>query len=478
MAFVQLSDGSSILLAAGRRRQRLAKIVHTWWMSSHDVRPPQKDPGQPPEPDENKANGKVSRALAWYLSLEDRWDQTARKQIDRGGVWVTEGVPRIRRRRYQRRVRNRLANFRSEWRHQKIDEKLEIASLGEEDARVRQVLRQYIVRESAFFSYNRILLIIGIMLLILPVASSAAFFSSFRDVGTIDIIIAGITYLFLIIAVVGFISGVRSEDLRWLFKTLGMFIFFALIVGCFVVALLTVRTAILIGLLAVPFAAIYIAVALLIYSLIYRVFGLDGRGVIDYLPVSHLAIFDLFELLSVIAPCKTNYMDARTRRQLLRHISRIRDLMASRTTSRHIPINHASHSFELVRGRSLQSFALAEETFAAILTCRSKAEYEGVIERLRSAIISLLDNDWDGFPAPVKVSSYSRFKDIGTRLFAPMFLLGIAIGLPYVPFIELSETARTTIQVALIVSAVLSIVPINEDARKQILSIFQTPPRQ
>jgi hypothetical protein len=424
----------------------------------------------------------LARALNWYLAIDGAWQRTVGKLLSTIGQWLTVSAFESKQSRNNRRVRNRLSRARTRWFLRDVEQKLRDADLGVESPRARKILWQHYIRESspAGWRINQlkwIAFVIAPSFLLLPVPLSAYLLSASRAISIGELIVSLPVFLAFIGIPFAFATSIADKEYRRYYKTLGVSILAVTIIGCTLGGVAQFPDIMLISIVAVPILLGFFLVIVLAESFANGFWKMFSRRQIDYLPVTHLAIHDLIDVLSIVAPLRRQHTYFHTRRYLLWRMSRVISTMSSRVSSRHIPAKRKSYGHEFIRDRFLQALALAEETSAAVLTSRNRGDYEDAVERLRSAIIKLLDDDWSEFPEPMRVSGYSWIRVVGIRLLTPVFLIGVAAGLQYLPFINLSDSARTTIQVALLVSALLALAPVDGDAKKQVLSIFQGSPK-
>lgn len=98
----------------------------------------------------------------------------------------------------------------------------------------------------------------------------------------------------------------------------------------------------------------------------------------------------------------------------------------------------------------------------------TRKEYAQLVLEIRSQLLNLAQGDELVAPETEADSKGSWFQRVIPKLGNVLVLVIIAIGLPSIPFIALEDSVTTTIRAALVVSAILAIIPMGTDTRKQV----------
>ncbi|WP_143014932.1 hypothetical protein [Glycomyces harbinensis] len=110
-----------------------------------------------------------------------------------------------------------------------------------------------------------------------------------------------------------------------------------------------------------------------------------------------------------------------------------------------------------------------------VVNSGTRKEYAQLVLDIRSQLLKLQQGEELVAPETEAVSKGSWFQQIIPRIGNALVLIVIAIGLPSIPFLALEDSVTTTIRAALVVSAILAIIPMGTDTRKQVQGMLQPP---
>jgi hypothetical protein len=108
-----------------------------------------------------------------------------------------------------------------------------------------------------------------------------------------------------------------------------------------------------------------------------------------------------------------------------------------------------------------------------VVTSGTRNEYAQIVLDIRSQLLKLKQGDELVAPETEADSKSSWFQQIIPKIGSVLVLIAIAIGLPSIPFLALEDNVTTTIRAALVVSAILAIIPMGTDTRKQVQGMLQ-----
>jgi hypothetical protein len=107
-----------------------------------------------------------------------------------------------------------------------------------------------------------------------------------------------------------------------------------------------------------------------------------------------------------------------------------------------------------------------------VMDANDRTSFESVRNELAEEAIAVAQGDWASLPAAQERTSGSRIVALARRLVTAVFLGGVAFLLPHLPDVRLSGSALTSLQAALLATAVLSLTPIDASSREQIIGAF------
>jgi hypothetical protein len=107
-----------------------------------------------------------------------------------------------------------------------------------------------------------------------------------------------------------------------------------------------------------------------------------------------------------------------------------------------------------------------------VMDANDRASFESVRNELAEEAIAVAQGDWASLPAAQERTAGSRIVALARRLITAIFLGGVAFLLPHLPDVRLSGSALTSLQAALLATAVLSLTPIDASSREQIIGAF------
>jgi hypothetical protein len=101
---------------------------------------------------------------------------------------------------------------------------------------------------------------------------------------------------------------------------------------------------------------------------------------------------------------------------------------------------------------------------------RSRKDYDEIRQDLVEFVAAAVEGDWSRLAEDSgPVTRPSRLGKLARRLVAPVVLVGTAVGLPYLPGIPAGSSGVTTIQIGLVVAAVLTLASVDSSAQDRVL---------
>jgi hypothetical protein len=91
---------------------------------------------------------------------------------------------------------------------------------------------------------------------------------------------------------------------------------------------------------------------------------------------------------------------------------------------------------------------------------------------LAAAATAVAGGDWSLLTRTEEPTSISRSIALGRRLIPPAALIAAALAMPHIPGVSVAGPAMTSIQVALIIAAVLGLASVDGPSQDRILSAF------
>jgi hypothetical protein len=128
-------------------------------------------------------------------------------------------------------------------------------------------------------------------------------------------------------------------------------------------------------------------------------------------------------------------------------------------------------STEALRRYRLAGSFVREQAWR-VMDANDRASVESVRNDLAEEAIAVAQGDWASLPAAQERTSGSRIVALARRFVTAIFLGGVAFLLPHLPDVQLSGSALTSLQAALLATAVLSLTPIDASSREQIIDAF------
>jgi uncharacterized protein YneF (UPF0154 family) len=111
-----------------------------------------------------------------------------------------------------------------------------------------------------------------------------------------------------------------------------------------------------------------------------------------------------------------------------------------------------------------------------MIDASTRTSLEAIRNDLRDKAVAVAKGDWAVFPTTSQKRTSRSWLLTGVRRFiAALVLTGAAFLLPHLPDIRLTGSALASLQVALLVTAALSLAPIDASARESITSAFMDP---
>lgn len=114
--------------------------------------------------------------------------------------------------------------------------------------------------------------------------------------------------------------------------------------------------------------------------------------------------------------------------------------------------------------------ALLREMRWDLMDAGTSEAFDQLLRRLASAAADAAEGDWSGLTGNNAPSRGSRLLALTRRLVTPALLVAAAAALSYLPTVAPAGVATTTIQIGLLIAALLRLTPVDGTARDQILS--------
>jgi hypothetical protein len=223
------------------------------------------------------------------------------------------------------------------------------------------------------------------------------------------------------------------------------------------------------GVLAVPI----IALVMLAWAefATYIVIPLRHRYVAT-LPPSVTTAAQLWLLTDQVNDATVAWRKTSTRRDLLTHIRRTAYILQWRMPRAMRMAGYHRPAFAEAVRRYQRAASFVREQAWRVMDANDRASFESIRTDLAEEAIAVGQGDWASLPAAPERTSGSRMSAVARRLVTAIFLAGVALLLPHLPYVRLSGSALTSLQVALFAGAVLSLTPIDASSREQIIGAF------
>lgn len=193
------------------------------------------------------------------------------------------------------------------------------------------------------------------------------------------------------------------------------------------------------------------------------------------LPPSSAAAFWLWSLADRVQDTMGGFRRASARRELLLWISLTAFWLEVRLPRAMwmAGFRGVAYSETLKRYRRVGSFVRGQGW--RIIDSNDRRSLEIVRDDLARAAMAVARGDWTAVPEIQERNRRSRIFVIARRLVTPILLGGTALLLPHLPGVRLAGSASTSLQAALLLAAVLSLTPLDESSREQVLGLFKDP---
>jgi hypothetical protein len=126
-----------------------------------------------------------------------------------------------------------------------------------------------------------------------------------------------------------------------------------------------------------------------------------------------------------------------------------------------------------VRAETLQHCRHAAATIAAmqwrLIEARSRADFDTLRAELAIAVAAAARGDWSPLSTDTESRRTSRLSAILRRLVAPTILAGTAAILPYLPTVPADGPSLASIQIGLVIAAVLTLASVDNTAQDRVL---------
>ncbi|WP_335986649.1 hypothetical protein [Glycomyces sp. MUSA5-2] len=347
--------------------------------------------------------------------------------------------------------------------------------------------RQYRIRaafgEYRFNDFTKGMASIGFMLLmfVLPFWAVLKMVSAFREVSGIEIF-ASIVVMLLTTSTVGIIIACFSTVISIRRISAVVVIFAAIFALISAVANerdlrqgieeFKTATPLLLGAASAISIFIFMLMLTLISTPIQRYLINPIRlKYVDTMPPIKVSLV-VIDSLSRTLSKSGSYLQPRTKKLLIQEALLFRSVLDGHAQRTRIPLQFRRSSLLEIRDQYQRASALIGFVASQIPLVSTRAEYLALVKQVDDAAESLRKGDWSGLPEVIPETTSSRVRNILKHLATPVLLTGTALALPSVPFIDLSSSAETGIKVALFASAVLSLIPADAEAKKQVLGIF------
>jgi hypothetical protein len=108
-----------------------------------------------------------------------------------------------------------------------------------------------------------------------------------------------------------------------------------------------------------------------------------------------------------------------------------------------------------------------------LINACNREDYDHVCDELATAAVAAAGGDWSLLTGAKEPTTEARAVALLRRLVAPALLTAAALTLPYVPGVAVTGSALTGLQVGLIITAILSLTPVEHSSQDQILGAFR-----
>jgi hypothetical protein len=289
------------------------------------------------------------------------------------------------------------------------------------------------------------------------------------------LLLASLVYL----SVFGVLSACYFEWLgdRPLFR-LGMLGAGASIVGATIVAVLVIHPlkALQFGIIAALLAVAVIAVGHLATTVFGSYFWFPMRyRYVATVPPSLATAMLLWQLSGRVEDALGGWRQDKVRRLLLAWIGNTAFRLETRMPRAMWLAGYRGPAYAEALRRYRRAGSFVREQAWRVVDANDRASFERIRNDLVEESVAVARGDWTSLPVAQQRTSGSWMLVLARRLVTPILLAGIALLLPHLPDVRLTGSALTSIQAALLVTAVLSLTPLDPSSREQVLGAFADP---
>lgn len=187
------------------------------------------------------------------------------------------------------------------------------------------------------------------------------------------------------------------------------------------------------------------------------------------MPPSQIVAVQAYYLLNRFDRAQRGWRQADTRKRLLWATARRANFIGHQ-----IPrLQWLAGGSPQVRTDTLQRCRHAAATIAAmqwrLVEARSRSDFDTLRAELAIAVAAAAHGDWSPLTADSESSRTSRLNAILRRLLAPVILAGTALVLPHLPAAPASGTSLASIQIGLMIAAVLTLASVDNTSQDRVL---------
>jgi hypothetical protein len=231
---------------------------------------------------------------------------------------------------------------------------------------------------------------------------------------------------------------------------------------------------------ALQFGIVAGALAIPIIVLIILAFAVFGSYIwfpllyryVAKLPPSVATAVLLWNLADGVNDATASWRQDSARRELINRIQRTTYSLLWRMPRAMRMAGYSGPASAEAQRRYQLAGSFVREQAWRVMDANDRASFESVRNDLAEEAIAVAQGDWASLPAAQERTSRSRIVVLARRLATAIFLGGVAFLLPHLPDVRLSGSALTSLQAALLATAVLSLTPIDASSRDQIIGAF------
>lgn len=304
-----------------------------------------------------------------------------------------------------------------------------------------------------------------------------AVFTSRNSISAEDIVPQLVAILLMLMLVTLILRMTKRPDFIWCYNN----VFIPLIFSCISISFMINPLSLNNGPIMIGFITASLTVFTVVFfswDILFNYWYMPKRLVlVGAMPRCHLAALELWMVAEYMAEARKTCLQTSSKMSLLDTIYTVRRTLKimSRSTIGPKEIQRALGSDAGKQFLQVESYL--HELSKRVTTCGTRAEYSAILEDMKRTVLAISSNDWSSLPEVAPVSRVSKFRQFGRKFSTIALLVAAAVSVPYVPFVNIEGNAAATMQVALLVSAILALIPAEGDAKRQILGMFQGPSR-